>query len=160
MTYTVLRIRHGEDMQERTYVPHQCRARAGAGTGAPGFCRRDSRKTFRGDISAGLPLPGVCLAQLSATGTAGRKSRLNSATPCGADQSAASTSPAAGSVAERFRGRRSIRRTGQGEEPWVRGARHSASFFATSRTAFICTNCGKHINCLCRQSHLVWSSTT
>lgn len=160
MTYSVLYMRHGKDRKEGACVSHQCCARAGEDEGAPGFCSLDSRKAFPRNIPAGLPLLGVGLAELSAIGDSGRKSSSYRATPCWADHPSAITSPATGSVTKRFRGLRTVRGTGQGEAPWVRTARNSASFSPTSQTVFICTNCGKHISCSCRQCRPVRSCTT
>lgn len=160
MTYPVLHIRHGKDMQERACAPRQCRTRASASARAPGIGCRDSRETFWRDFPTGLPLSGVSVAELSSTGDSGRKSGSNGATPRRANQPPARTSPAARSVAKRLRGGSTILRTGQGEVSWVRAALNSALFSPTSQTVFICTNCGKHISCSCRQCRPVRSRTT
>ena len=159
MTYTVLHIRHAEDMQKRTCVSYQCRTRAGAGRGTAGFGGRDSREAFWRDFPASLPLFGIGSAKLSTGADPGRKSCFDRAASRRADQPAPGTASTARTVVERLRGRRPICRTGSGEGPWVSGAQSFASYLPKSRTVSICKNSRECINCLYRRTRPVWNRT-
>lgn len=159
MTYPVLFIRHAKDMQERTYMSHQCRARVDTVAETAGFCSCDTCKTFWCNFSTGLPLSGIGIEELKTIRDPRSKIGSNCANPRRSDQPLENTSSTTRSIFKRFRGCSHNSRTGQGEGTWIKDTQNFALYFPENQIVSVCINCGKHINYLYRQRRMVLSLT-